>query len=75
LRISSGLTGQSLHIEIDGHSITGGSVVAPTDGWQSFSDATIRNVTIAAGAHAVRLVFDTGYINVNYLVFARHAGV
>jgi hypothetical protein len=74
VRISSGMSGQTLHVEIDGHTIAGGSVVSPANGWQSFSDALIANVALAAGPHTVRLVFDTGYINADYLTFAAHSG-
>ena len=65
-RLASASAGKSVHIEIDGVNLSG-SLVAPSAGWQSFADVAVRAVKIAAGAHRLRLVMDTGSTNVNYL--------
>jgi len=70
LRIASQATDAFLHLEIDGVDVSG-PVYGPGLGWQSFVDAAIPGVLLGAGAHNVRLIFDTGYMNVNYLAFAR----
>lgn len=66
-RLASASTGKSVHLELDGALVVGGSLSAPGGGWQAYGDATARAVSIAAGSHKLRLVMDTGDTNVNYL--------
>lgn len=66
VRLAAGSTGKSVHLEVDGVNVSG-ALVAPSAGWQSFADVTAPGVSIAAGAHRLRLVMDTGLSNVNYL--------
>ena len=73
LRLASAAAGKYLHLEIDGVDVSG-PVAAPGLGWQSFADAPIPGVFLSAGAHTARVVFDSGDINLNYLVFARVSG-
>ncbi|MEI9952457.1 MAG: family 16 glycosylhydrolase [Pseudomonadota bacterium] len=72
-RIASFATDRYLHLELDGVDVSG-PVVGPALGWQTFADLVVPGVFIGAGAHKLRLVFDTGDINVNYLAFARVSG-
>jgi hypothetical protein len=65
-RLASSAAGQSVHVEIDGVNVSG-ALTAPGAGWQSFRDVAARGVSVAAGAHKLRLAFDTGSVNVNYL--------
>ena len=65
-RLASASPGKSVHLELDGVNVSG-ALNAPSAGWQSFSDVVARGVAIAAGAHRLRLVMDTGSTNVNYL--------
>jgi endo-1,3-1,4-beta-glycanase ExoK len=74
LRVASGLAGQTFHIALDGQSAGGGAHTVDVSDWQTFETVGIPNLTLTAGPHVLRLVFDTGYINVNYLEFALHAG-
>ena len=70
LRIASLYTGKYLHLELDGVDVSG-PVTGPGLGWQSFVDAAIPGVFLSAGLHTLRVVFETGDINLNYLSFAR----
>ena len=72
LRIASLTASTYMHFEVDGVDVSG-PVQGPGYGWQSFTDALIPGVFLRQGEHSVRLVFDTGDINVNYLAFARVA--
>ena len=69
LRVSSESIGPAMHVEVDGADISGQRPV-PSTGWQSFTDLVITPISLSAGNHVVRLVFDTGNTNVNYLVFS-----
>ena len=65
-RLASGLTGKTVRISIDGVAV-GGSLTAPSAGWQAFADRAISDVTLSAGTHTVRVLFETGDTNFNYL--------
>ncbi len=67
-RIASADPTMTLHIEVDGVNVSG-SLPGPGLGWQSFADAVAPGVALAAGQHAVRVVFDTGLVNFHYLAF------
>lgn len=66
LRLATNNPGKSLHLELDGRDVSG-ALAVPVAGWQSFSDLVVHHVRLSAGAHVLRLVFDTGEVNVNYL--------
>ena len=65
LRLASGQTNRTLHLEVDGVNVSG-VISAPASGWQSFADRTVANVPLTTGQHVVRVVFDTGAVNFNY---------
>ncbi len=65
-RLASNTTGKTVHVELDGANVSG-ALTAPSAGWQAFADVAARGITVAAGAHKLRLVMDTGGVNVNYL--------
>jgi len=71
-RLASSTTGKTVHLELDGTRV-GGTLSAPSAGFQSFSDVTAPGISIGAGQHKLRLVMDTGSTNVNY-VDVRAAG-
>ncbi|HEY1535766.1 MAG TPA: carbohydrate-binding domain-containing protein, partial [Polyangiaceae bacterium] len=69
LRVAT-LTAQSLHVEVDGVNVSGAIALPATGAWQTFqtvSKAFAANVT--AGNHLVRVVFDSGGVNLNWLSF------
>jgi len=69
LRVAT-LTAQTLHVEVDGVNVSGPIALPATGAWQSFqtvSKALTADVT--AGNHLVRVVFDSGGVNLNWLSF------
>jgi hypothetical protein len=68
LRAATTIAGVAAHVEIDGANVSG-SLAVPANGWQVFSDVISGNFRVQAGSHRVRLVFDSGDVNVNYLEF------
>jgi subtilisin family serine protease len=73
-RVASPGGGGSFHVEIDGANATGALVVPNTGGWQTWQTMTLAGIPISAGAHVLRVVFDSngggGYVgNFNYFVW------
>ena len=69
LRVAT-LSAQTLHVEVDGVNVSGAIALPVTGAWQTFqtvSKALTANVT--AGNHLVRVVFDSGGVNLNWLSF------
>lgn len=58
-RIASLGTGGSFHIEIDGVDKTGPISVPDTGGWRSWAILPKGGISIASGAHKVRVVLDS----------------
>jgi hypothetical protein len=66
VRLAAGTSGKSVQLQLDGANL-GSALVAPSAGWQTFSDVSLRGVALAAGAHRLRLYLTTGGVNVNYV--------
>ena len=76
VRVASAVSGGTFHIESDGVNVTGAMSLTNTGGWQTWQTVTASNISLTAGQHILRLVFDTsnapemgnvGYINVRSL--------
>ena len=67
LRVAAAGSGGSFHLELDGQRVTATTPVPSTNGWQNWTNVTISAVTLPQGEHNLRLVFDTGGFNINYL--------
>jgi len=65
-RVAAAASGKTFRISVDGV-VVGGPQTAPSAGYQAFADRVVRDVNLAAGTHAVRILFDTGAMNFNYL--------
>ncbi|HVY26183.1 MAG TPA: choice-of-anchor A family protein [Polyangiaceae bacterium] len=65
-RVASALTGKTLRLSVDGQSV-GGSLSVPSSGWQAFADRTVKDVNLTAGTHTLRVTFETGDTNLNYI--------
>lgn len=65
LRASAETAGQLVHLEINGLDVSG-PVEIPANGWQNFADVLITGVPVSEGDHVLRVVFDTGWVNLNY---------
>jgi N-acetylneuraminic acid mutarotase len=59
VRIASGGPGGTFHIESDGVNVTGSMALSNTGGWQTWQTVTASNISLTAGQHILRLVFDT----------------
>jgi len=69
LRVAKNGTGGLFHIEMDGVDITGPIAVPNTGGWQTWANVTLQNINLTAGQHSMRIVFDSDYMNINYVEF------
>ncbi len=67
-RVASNSTGKRFRIEIDGVDVSG-ALTVPANGWQSYRDVVVEDISLSAGDHVVRLYMITNYINVNYIEF------
>lgn len=66
-RVASPHSGKTLHLEIDGQP-SGGTLSVPNTGsYQTWTTIQSAPVTLAAGAHTLRIVFETGSMNLNDL--------
>ena len=68
MRVAAASNGGSFHLELDGQRVSPTIAVASTNGWQNWTDLKVSNVNLPQGNHTLRLVFDTGGFNINYLV-------
>ena len=60
-RIANGQTSAStFHMTVDGQNVTGTLTAPPTGGWQTWQTISSAAVSISAGQHVLRLVYDTG---------------
>lgn len=67
-RVASADSGtKTLHVTVDGLDVSGPISFAPTNGWQTWKNVSVTNVQPVAGKHQLRIVFDTGKLNLNYL--------
>lgn len=69
LRLAKEGAGGLMHIEIDGVNVTGPITVPNTRGWQTWQTATVEDISLTEGEHVMRIVFDSDYININYVEF------
>lgn len=65
LRVASAQASRTVHVEIDGIDRSG-AITAPSAGYQAFADRKV-NLPLTAGPHVIRVAFDTGSVNLNYL--------
>lgn len=70
LRAATSQSGtMTFRVEVDGVKV-GSSVAVPRKGWQVYSDVLVATpIVLPAGDHTIRIFFETGNINVNYLEF------
>ncbi|HYP77540.1 MAG TPA: carbohydrate-binding domain-containing protein, partial [Polyangiaceae bacterium] len=65
-RVAGNATGKTIRLLIDGVAV-GGSQAVPSAGWTSFADRTVSGVTMSAGTHTLRVLFESGDTNFNYV--------
>lgn len=70
VRLASGKTNaKKMRIELDGVSVSGTFAPPSTGGYQNWQTVTISNVSLTAGTKVMRVFFETGDINFNYVQF------
>jgi fibronectin type 3 domain-containing protein len=67
VRLATEAVGQTLHLELDGVKVGTSLTVPAPHGWQSFANFKIADVVIPSGIHTLRVVFETGNLNMSSL--------
>ncbi len=57
-RVASSGTGGTVHLMLDGTNVTGAVALPDTGGWDAWKTVSKTGVTLAAGAHVLKLVVD-----------------
>lgn len=65
-RVAGNATGKTIRLLVDGVAV-GGSQSVPSSGWTSFADRTVNDIVMSAGTHTLRVLFETGDTNFNYV--------
>jgi endonuclease/exonuclease/phosphatase family metal-dependent hydrolase len=66
-------SGGGFYVHFNGVNATGTMYVPATGGWQSWT--TIRKtITLAAGTQSMRVTFDSGAVNLNYVTLTSSSG-
>ncbi|MDX1679881.1 MAG: malectin domain-containing carbohydrate-binding protein, partial [Akkermansiaceae bacterium] len=63
--------GGTLHIEFDGVDKTGAINVPYTSSWGSYVEMTVSGVSLEAGEQVMRVVKDSGYLNLSDMTFSQ----
>ena len=71
IRYSGGENGSAVHLEAQGKTLGGTLSLAPTGSASRYATATLSGVALKAGRQQVKLVFDRGGFNLNYLDFTK----
>jgi hypothetical protein len=60
---------QTFHLEVNGANITG-AIIAPTiPNWDTLGSVTVSRVNLSSGIQTIRLVNDSGWLDVDYIDF------
>jgi chitinase len=70
VRVATTMTGRTFHIEMDGVNVTGSMTVPNTGAWQAWTTITVSNIPLTQGQKIMKIVFDSGDFNVNYVSLA-----
>lgn len=73
VRVAADSAGKTLRLEVDGVDVSG-PIEAPANGWQSYEDRVVRDVSLSAASHVLRVVFDTGLLNLNSISLTASTG-
>lgn len=65
-RAATAVTGAKFRIFVDGKDVSGVLTPVP-QGWQTFQDIVVPELTLTPGVHIVRLVFETQNVNLNWV--------
>ena len=54
-----------LHVEMNGTDVSGTVTITGTGGWQTWKDFTVHGITLPAGKHTMKIIFDKAGYNIN----------
>lgn len=75
-RVATGVPdAKSVRLEIDGIDVSGSIESSRWEGWQSWFDLSFAPIAITAGPHTVKLHFETGYFNINWIEFQPYVAI
>lgn len=60
---------KTLHLEVDGQDVSGPITFLTTGGWQNWTSVFARRIPLAEGQHTMRIVIDSGGMNINWISF------
>jgi beta-glucanase (GH16 family) len=66
-RVASGVDGGAFHLKFDGINKTSSIKVPPTGNWDNYVDVTVPSVNLSGGPQQMRLVCETGGINIDWI--------
>jgi hypothetical protein len=69
IRVGSAESGGVCHLEFEGVDKTGGIACPNTGSWDAYQTVSVDNVDLDTGRQVMRLSFDGGAMDVNYLSF------
>lgn len=71
-RVATINSGRRFRVEVDGQNVSGSVSVPNTGGWQTWRNVSFGPVSLSSGTHQVRIFFETGGFNLNYLDVKRN---
>lgn len=74
MRAATPYSDRQVHLELDGANISGPIRLPNTGGWQTWTTITTAPVALPSGRHTLRLVADTGSLNLNHITVATNTG-
>jgi Carbohydrate binding module (family 6) len=71
-RIANGSgSDQMIHLELNGTNISGSITIPNTGSYSTQTIITTPNLNLTQGTHTLKLVFDTGLIDLNWMEFTQ----
>jgi len=70
IRLATAAPGTTIRFEVDGTSVTDSILLPDSGGENSWTTVTVEGVSLDAGLHTLRTVFETGNTNVNWIEFS-----
>lgn len=68
-RVATSNSNKRFHVEIDGKNVSGSILVPNTGAWQTWQTAISAEFELDEGVQVIRVKFDSGDFNLNYLKF------
>lgn len=69
LRVATNSEGGAMHLELDGVQLSDTIALPNTGGWTTWQTITLPKFSLTAGKHDLKVMFDSDYINLNWMEF------